>query len=76
MKEDESPMPTPIVSPVPAPVSKVVAMEAEEDISGAESSAADGDDGPEFVLYNAIRNLRDADGDTIADPFIRLPNRR
>lgn len=50
-------------------------MEYDDD-SGAETVASEDNESPFWTIFNAVKSFRDANGQTIYEPFVKLPSRR
>ncbi|XP_071136797.1 protein polybromo-1-like isoform X10 [Mytilus edulis] len=50
-------------------------MEYDDD-SGAETVASEDNESPFWTIFNAVKAFRDANGQTIYEPFVKLPSRR
>ncbi|XP_052070858.1 protein polybromo-1-like isoform X2 [Mytilus californianus] len=47
-----------------------------DDDSGAETVASEDNESPFWTIFNAVKAFRDANGQTIYEPFVKLPSRR
>ncbi|XP_074645019.1 protein polybromo-1-like isoform X2 [Tubulanus polymorphus] len=63
-------------SDVPDDLGQSVSHTEEDDDSGTESSMYEGDDGPLWALYNTVKNYKNSMGQTLSEPFMKLPSRR
>lgn len=47
-----------------------------EDESGGEGSVAEGEDNVQWMLYNSVKNLKNSLGQSLSEPFMKLPSKR
>jgi hypothetical protein len=77
--DDSRPASTPAPSAA-TPANAPTTPQVEELMEGLEDDTTMGDetdtDNPLWVMYHAVKNYKNAFGQRLSEPFIRLPNRR